>query len=167
MEKKSIRRDLNALEARRREGMRLLGKGVSQAEVARQLGVCRQTASTWAAARKTGAKAWKKRPLGRPGALDDADRARLAKILAKGPQVSGFATELWTLPRIAHVIQRQFGVQFSTVNVWHILRTMGFSCQRPVMQATERNEADIAEWKTKRWPALKKKPAEREGRSSS
>jgi transposase len=167
MEKKSTRRDLEALEARRREGMRLLGKGLSQAEVARRVGVCRQTAANWAAARDTGAKAWKNKPLGRPAALDDAHRRRLAKILLKGPQASGFATELWTLSRIAQVIHCEFGVQYSIVNVWHILRAMNFSCQRPVMQATERNEQAIAQWKTKRWPALKKKPAEREERSSS
>lgn len=167
MEKKSIRRDLEALEVRRREGMRLLGKGVPQAEVARRVGVCRQTASNWAAARHAGARAWKNKPLGRPAALAGAERRRLAKILVKGPLASGFATEVWTLSRVAQVIDREFGVQYSIVNVWHILRAMGFSCQRPVVQATERNEQAIAQWKTKRWPALKKKPGEREGKSSS
>jgi transposase len=117
MEKKSIRRDLDALERLRREGMRLLGKGVPQAEVARRVGVCRQTASTWASAREADAKAWQKKPLGRPAALDDADRRRLAKMLVKGPQASGFTTALWTLSRIAQVIHREFGVQYSIVNV--------------------------------------------------
>lgn len=161
MEKKSVRRDLEMLEARRREGMRLLGKGIPQAEVARRVGVCRQTASNWAVARNAGAKAWKNKPLGRPAALEAADRRRLAKLLIKGPQASGFATEVWTLSRVAQVIHREFGVQYSIVNVWHILRAMGFSCQRPVVQAAERNEQDIAQWKTQRWPALKKSPQRR------
>jgi transposase len=43
-------RDLKALEQRRRKGMRMLARGVTQAEVARVLDVSRQTVSNWAGA---------------------------------------------------------------------------------------------------------------------
>ena len=42
------KRDMKAIEARRLEGARLLKRKVSQAEVARRLGVTRQSVSDWA-----------------------------------------------------------------------------------------------------------------------
>jgi len=39
------KRDLKALELRRRKAMRMIGRGVAQAEVARTLEISRQTAS--------------------------------------------------------------------------------------------------------------------------
>ena len=70
------------MEERRREGMRLLAKGVAQADVARQLGVSRTTALRWDRARtgKRGA-AWRKRPLGRPPKLTDGHLRRLPALI--------------------------------------------------------------------------------------
>jgi transposase-like protein len=41
------RRDLKGMEARRRRGMRMLQRGVAQADIARTLGVGRQAVSAW------------------------------------------------------------------------------------------------------------------------
>lgn len=166
MPKSEYRRDFEALEARRREGMRLLGRGMKQAEVARRLEVSRQTVSMWAKAKTEDPKAWRKKALGRPGGLSDSERARLSKLLLDGAVAAGFPTELWTLKRVAAAIDREFGRSYSTVHVWRLLRELGFSNQRPTGRAVERDEAAIAEWKAKRWPALKKKPAAKAARSS-
>lgn len=167
MAKSEYRRDFEALEARRREGMRLLGRGVKQAEIARRLEVSRQTVSSWAKARESDAKAWRSKRLGRPGGMTDAQRARLSKLLIDGALSAGFPTELWTLKRVAALIEREFSRSYSTVHVWRLLRELGFSNQRPIGRAVERDEDAIAEWKAKRWPALKKKPAGKVVPSSS
>jgi len=61
-----IKRDLDRMEQRRREGMRLLARGFSQAEVARRCGVSRVSAWRWEQQRRRGGGgAWKRRPLGR------------------------------------------------------------------------------------------------------
>ncbi|HFD87975.1 MAG TPA: helix-turn-helix domain-containing protein, partial [Gammaproteobacteria bacterium] len=49
-----MKRDLKALQGRRMHAARLLEKGVPQAEVARELGVSRQSVSAWA--KKLGAE---------------------------------------------------------------------------------------------------------------
>src|SRR3954469_7557742 len=60
------------------------------------------------------------------------------------------------------------GVEYHSGHVWWILRQkLGWSCQRPVGRARERNEAAIRDWKENIWPALKKKPKKRAGSSSS
>jgi len=164
---KRYKRDFKELEARRRRGMRMLARGVSQAEVARACEVTRTTAMTWARMRAEDPQAWRRRPLGRPGVFDEKDRARLAKLLLQGAMASGFATELWTLARVATLIEREFGHAFSISYVWTLLRDLGFSSQRPVGRATQRNEQTILEWKAKRWPALKKMPDETDAPSSS
>lgn len=167
MATKRYKRDLRSMELRRRKGMRLLARGVPQAEVARLCEVTRQTASTWSRMLVEQPEAWRRKQLGRPAALSATDLKRLSKLLLAGALENGFATELWTLARVATLIKREFGVEFGLPNVWHILRALGFSSQRPTGKAIQRDEAAIAQWKAKRWPALKKSPAERDAPSSS
>jgi transposase len=153
------KRDLKALEQRRLKGARLLAEGMPQAEVARRCAVSRQTVSTWERLLKEkGAAAMKRRPLGRPRQLSDAQCAELSKLLLEGALAQGFVTELWTLPRVAKLIRERFGVRYSTGHMWHLLRRLGFSCQKPARRASQREEAAIQRWKTKRWPGLKKTP---------
>ena len=167
MATKRYKRDFKELEKRRRRGMRMLARGVVQAEVARSCAVSRQTVSRWAEMVAQDRQAWRRRPLGRPGAMSAAERTQLSKMLVAGAVANGFATELWTLARIAKLIKREFGHAFSTVHVWRIVRELGFSSQRPTGRAVERDEAAIRQWKTQRWPALKKTPDVREEPSSS
>ena len=64
------KRDLEAIEARRLQGARLLKRGVKQAQIAEQLGVSRQTVSRWAERLDLANGAvgkLKARALGRPG----------------------------------------------------------------------------------------------------
>jgi len=153
------KRDLDGMETRRRKGMRLLGQGIAQAEVARRCGVSRPTVLRWERQRKSvrGA-AWKRRPLGRRPKLTPQHKQRLEKALLQGAQAHGFLNELWTLPRVAELIQRQSGVRLHPGHVWRLLGRMGWSIQRPAGKATQRDEAAIARWKKYTWPALKKSP---------
>ena len=77
--------------------------------------------------------------------------------MLKGPAANGFATELWTLPRVAEVIERVSGVRYHPGQVWRILRQqLGWTRQRPARRAVERDDAAIAQWVKQRWPNLKK-----------
>lgn len=157
--------DAEALKARRLEARRLLDEGVSQAEVARRLKVSRQSVSRWAEQpRRTLAKVKRQ---GRRSRFDETARAKLRKALLAGPQAAGFSGELWTVPRVRELIAQRFGQRFSQVHVWRLLGQLGFSPQRPVGRARERDEARIADWKTKQWSRLKKKPGGSDAPSSS
>jgi len=157
-----------ALEKRRLKGAKLLAKGVSKSEVARQLGVARQTVAAWEAKlAEGGADALKRGELGRPRQLAAEQEQELGKVLMAGALAAGFPTELWTLPRIGKLINERFGVEYSTGHLWHLLRRMGFSCQKPEKRALQRNEEEIVRWKRHGWPALKKKPSEKAEPSSS
>ena len=146
------------LEKRRLRAGRLLLKGVPQAEVARRVGVARSTVCGWAKRLEDGGldALRSKGQRGRPRSLEKADLRELKRVLLKGALASGFATELWTLGRIRKVVADRFGVQLSESQISRILSGMGFSCQRPTRRALQRDEQAVREWKTKRWPALKK-----------
>ena len=148
------------LERRRLRAGRLLLKGMSQAEVARRVGVARSTVCGWARRLEQGGlEALRSRgPRGRPPSLSQADLRELRRILLKGALAWGFPTELWTLRRIQQVLIERFGVRLSASQISRILAEMGSSCQRPARRALQRDEQAIREWKTKRWPALKKTP---------
>ena len=147
------------MEQRRREGMRLLGRGLSQAEVARRCGVSRTTALQWDRRRRnTRGAAWKRRPLGRPAKLSPTQNQPLAKALLQGAQAHGFLNDLWTLSHVAELIRRQTGVRLHPRHVWRLLGKMGWSVQRPEGKAVQRDEAAITRWGKHTWPALKKSP---------
>jgi transposase len=162
------KRDFKALEKRRLKGGKLLARGISKSEVARQLGVTRQTVASWEQRMAEGGRdALKRGELGRPRQLDAQQERELGKVLMAGALAAGYPTELWTLPRIGQWISKRFGVEYSTGHLWHLLRRLGFSCQKPEKRALQRNEAEIVRWKRHTWPALKKKPSKKVVPSSS
>ncbi len=159
---KGVKRDFVQLERRRLKAAKLFDQGLSQAEVSRKVGVHRQSVSRWHAAWKSqGAKALKKAGrAGRKPRLQLAQLEQLRRGLQEGPEALGYGTGLWTTWRVADLIERQTGLKYHPGHVWKILRSLGWSCQRPVGRATQRNEPAIRGWKRVRWPELKKKPCE-------
>jgi transposase len=166
----AIRRDFKAMEQRRFRALNLLEKGLSQAEVARRTKVSRQSVLRWNRQRLEGGKD-ALRAAGRAGRkprLDCDQEQALVKILVAGPEAAGFATPLWTLERVARVIREEFGIKCHATTALRVLRDrLGWSCQKPVGRALERDEAAIGTWKRKTWPALKKRPAPKAARLSS
>jgi transposase len=164
-----VRRDFDALEKRRFEAIRLVQQGLNQLEVARRLKIARQTISRWMTQyRSEGKSALKKAGrAGRKPRMTITDLEKLKKLLIEGPEALGYETPLWTCPRVADLIQQKFDVSYHAGHVWKILVGLGWSPQRPVGKARERNEEEIRTWKRKRWPAIKKKPARKGARSSS
>ena len=85
----------------------LFAKGVSQADIGRELGVSHQTVSDWHKLWAVGGKQALKRTgaPGRPRKVTDAELAKVERALEKGPKANGYPTDLWTLARVAEVIE--------------------------------------------------------------
>lgn len=143
---------------------RLLQKGKKPGEIALDVGVARQTVYTWKAIfDEGGIDALRAVPLrGRPAQLDATQLDEVRRAVLQNPTEHGFGTELWTLKRVGAVIKRMHGIKFSQTQIWRILGSLGFSPQKPDKRAIERNEDVVRSWKRNKWPALKKKPNERE-----
>ena len=155
------RRDRQAFEERRLHGAELFAQDVHQAEVARTLGVSRQTVSRWHArwqAEGTAGLHSRGAP-GRTPRLSDAQLEQAEQALLEGAKAHGFDTDLWTLDRIATVIWRITGVRHHPAHVWRLLRhRLDWSLQRPARRAHERDEQAIRQWVARDWPRIKKTP---------
>jgi Winged helix-turn helix len=80
----------------------------------------------------------------------------MERALRAGPGAHGFTTGLWTLPRVATVIQRLTGVRYNPSHVGWLLQQLDWSLQRPGRRACKHDEPTIEPWKTRRWAQLKK-----------
>lgn len=163
------RRDRAALESRRREAAGLFRQGLSQADVAHALKVSRQSVSRWYQQWQRGGmrSLRKSERAGRPPRLTQAQLRRVEKALLKGAVVNGYPTELWTLRRVAEVIERVTGVAYHQGHVWRILRRLGWSRQKPARRSAERDEKRIEAWIKDDWPAIKRGLSETTRGSSS
>lgn len=148
---------------RRAEGVRLLEAGeLSQAQIARHLGVSEAAVSKWKSALATdGPEALQAREAsGRPPKLKPSEREQLVTILEKGALAAGFPTEQWTQVRVKQLIQREFGVHYHRDYISRLLHSLGWSVQKPETRALERDEELIRAWLRKDWPRIKKGAAD-------
>jgi transposase len=160
-----------ARQARRERAAELFAQGHTQAEVARELDVSRQSAGRWHARwQADGAAALRTRgPTGRHPKVADAQLQGIEQALLAGALAHGFATDVWTLDRIALLIQGLTGIRLSNPSVWRLLhQRLGWSVQRPQGQAKERDEQPVQHWVAHQWPRIKRGHAQhRPGSSSS
>jgi transposase len=154
---------LTAAERARREQVRLaaaelIEAGASDREVARWFRVSRMSANRWRRALAAGGRA----ALASRGAggarckLTPAQLRELEAVLEAGPATWGWdEDQCWTLARIAEVVHRRFGVDYTLAGLDLLLHRIGWSVQVPARQAAERNEARIARWREEAWPVVK------------
>ena len=164
------RRDFEGMEKRRRRAAGMFERGATQADVARELEVSRQSVSRWYTDWQTGGTRALK-AAGRAGRMPRLTKTQLGQVdraLRQGPRAHGFATDLWSLDRVAAVIDSETGVRYHPGHVWKLLRDkLGWSRQRPARRAVERDDEAIARWVAEEWPRIKRGPADAERGSSS
>src|SRR5215207_9079964 len=134
-------------EGRRLRAWALHQQGWKQRAIAEALGVTQGAVSQWIARGKAGGvEALRNRkPPGAPRRLTTQQRDQLPSLLARGAQAFGFRGDIWTRARIAAIIKREFGVSYHPDHVGRLLAEIGWTVQKPVERATQRNEAAIAE----------------------
>jgi transposase len=160
--------DLEWLERRRLQAADLFAQGKTKAEVAHQLGVSAQTTSRWHARWLRGGTAGMRAARqGKPARLGPAELGKIRRVLDRGAVAAGFDNDLWTLARIAQVIERVTGVAHHPGHVWRLLKQLGWSLQRPARKAVERNEQAIARWVAQEWPRIVQTPKRAEPGSVS
>ena len=142
---------LQTLRKRRQKAMALFEQGERQAVVAAVLKVSRQSVSRWY-------QDWINKDTqaihgairaGRKRRLSQQQVAQIQKELLKGATAHGYSSDLWTLPRVAQLIESTTAVRYHPGHVWRVLRQMGWSLQRPTLRAKERDEHKIRLWKSR------------------
>jgi hypothetical protein len=76
--------------------------------------------------------------------------------LEAGPAAWGWSDQCWTPARIAEIVRRRCGVEYTLAGLDLLLHRIGWSVQVPSRKDTERDESKTAAWKVEQWPVVKK-----------
>lgn len=157
------------LEIRRRAAVALRKQGFTIRDVANVIGCVPSSVVHWEQMFDEDGPAGlepKPQKSGSKSRLSDGQRARLCDAILEGARAHGWENDLWTLSRVAKLIEREFGVGYHVSHVHRLLGRMGFSAQKPARRAREQSPEAVAAFRAKRWPAIKKKRARRIAASS-
>ena len=149
----------------RRQAIRLLKK-FKASQVADQLEVSRNAVYEWIKAHKAGGmKALKAKKQGRPKGtgltLSEDQQAKVRIIICDAtPDQLKMPFALWTREAIQTLIWDLFKIKMERRQVGRYLKRWGFTPQRPVKRAYERNDTAVRKWMDEEYPAIAKKAIE-------
>jgi len=160
MDEKKQKQAQDWREARRLQAWELKQKGWKQKDIAEALGVSKGAVSQWfKKAESEGVEALRKRKGGGPKPRLRAEQVnQLPALLSQGAEYFGFRGAVWTRARVATVIKQTFGVTYSRTHIGWLLDKIGWSRQKPLTRASQRDEAAIERWRSQTWFELQKKP---------
>jgi len=147
---------------RRRTVRATVEQGMSKAEAARAFGVSRTSVHAWIDLYDKNGEAGltPKRP-GRPkggGRLKGWQAATIVNIIKDYcPDQLKMPFALWTREAVRDLIETRFGIRYSLGMVGRLLRRWGFTPQKPVTRAYERDDERIRKWLEREYPALRRR----------
>jgi transposase len=146
-------------EGRRFRAWELREKGWTQQRISDALDVTQGAVSQWLKKAEEGGveKLRNMKRSGAPSRLTSSQKLELPKLLSKGAESYGFRGEIWTCERVGEVIRWHYGVSYHPAHVSRILRSLGWSLQKPKRRAKQRNEDEIRDWLEEKWPEIRKK----------
>lgn len=145
------------MEVRRLKAVPYFKRHWSERRIALKLGVSGPSVHEWKVAwKKHGRRGLKAGQYGRVSRLTPKKEALIRRNILKGASTQGFTGDFWTLKRLTIGIKRWTNISYEDRSVWHVLKRMGFSCQKPVKRARERDEEAIQTWRVETWPKVKR-----------
>jgi transposase len=144
----------------------LIEGNLTQEQTAALFGVSRQSVNAWFRIYQDfGLDGLRSLPRGRrPGhtKLSLTQAAQISSMLLASPRDFGFSSGLWTRQIIRDLIAQRLGVHLGLSTVSEYLARWGFTRQKPLQRALERDPAAIQRWLDQDYPAIKSR-ARREG----
>ena len=136
----------------------MFAQDVDARQIARSLRVSTKSVYQWRRAWRSGGEAAlaSKGPGGGACKLGKDQLARLGAALDAGPAACGWdCDQRWTLARVAALVTRLFGVDYTLRGVSYLLHRLGFTPQIAAHRAAERDEDAIAEWRSQTWAKVR------------
>lgn len=132
-------------------------KNWSERAIGDTLGVSGPTVHEWKVAwQEHGAEGLHAGHYGRVSKLSPKKEKLVQKNILKGAGKHGFSGDFWTLKRLTRAVKSWTGTTYEDRSIWHVMKRLGFSCQKPVKRARERDEKAIKEWQDETWVQVKK-----------
>jgi transposase len=145
---------------RRRVVEAVVERKISQAEVVRTFGVSKTAVYNWITKYRSGGKrALKSKPRGRPkrSRLEGWQAATTIKLITdRCPDQLKLPFALWTRDAVRELLAERFQMRVSVWTVGRLLRKWGFTPQKPLRRAYERNPAAVQQWLKEEYPAIRR-----------
>jgi len=147
----------------RKQVVRLMSQGRPSREVAEITELTQTTvARIWKKFQVGGIEAIKMRPKGRrvgeKRRLTPEQETRLQRLMVdKTPEQLKFKFALWTRKAVQAVSLRAYGVDLPLRTISHYLKRWGFTVQKPVLRAYERDPKAIKRWLDEVYPSIAKR----------
>ena len=144
----------------RKKAVNAVHSGMKQVEAAKYFGITRQAVGKWIKAyREGGVKALKAKRRGRPKgkSLLPWQAAQIAKaVVDRPPEQLKLPFYLWTRDAVAELIENRFGVRLSVWTVGRYLKGWGFTPQKPIRRAYEKDPKAVRKWLNEEYPRIKR-----------
>ena len=157
------RRDTRTLSPAAQEEIRFrvvaaIRDGMKKSAAARAFGVSRTSIDAWLQRVELGnINSLKSRKRGRPGGfrLLGHQAATIVRIIEdRTPDQLRLPFALWTREAVRDLIGQRCGVQVSVRTAGRYLKRWGFTPQKPLRRAYERDPAAVQRWKEEEYPAI-------------
>jgi transposase len=146
---------------RRRVVQAIVEQGMRPAEARRAFGVGRTTIYYWLKAyRARGSAALNSRKRGRPrrSRLAGYQAATVVRLITdRCPDQLKLPFMLWTREAVRQWIAQRFGIEVSVWTAGRYLKRWGFTPQKPVRRAYERNPEAVQRWLDEEYPAIRQR----------
>lgn len=153
----------DAQESLRLRAVSAVEGGWTQTETAKVFGVSRVAVSKWIAKyRKEGQGALLKKKRGRRSQdmrlLAPHQCATIVRMIKdRCPEQLKLPFMLWTREAVGELIEKQFGIKLSIRSVGNYLKRWGFTAQKPLRRAYERQDKAVKDWLERRYPEIAKR----------
>ena len=148
--------DHQTLEGYRFAAVKLHKHDVPVATIAESFGVTTEAVYIWLKkARTAGVKSLRStKASGREPGLNEKQFSSLIKAIRHPASNHGYATDLWSGPRLRHFINHEFGIEYHRKHMPRFLRRLGLNFKFPERRALEQDPQAVRKWKKKRLPVI-------------
>lgn len=146
------------LESYRFAAIKLHESNVHVNVIAESMGVSRQAVYRWLRiCEDHGAGALRAtKATGTEMQLTEEQIQSLKGILRKPAAALGYPTDLWSGPRVRHLIGESFGIKYHKKHIPRLMKSLGLVLKFPERRALEQDPAAVKEWKKERFPEIVK-----------
>jgi len=145
---------------RRKQAIALFKKGMTRIEIGKIVGVRRDVVGQWISKWKEGGLRSLKvsdpgKPKGSGLTLNQDQQKKIQRCLVeKTPDQLKMNFALWTRHAVQQFIKKEIGIEMPIRTIGDYLKRWGFTPQKPIKRAYERNEKKVKAWLKKEYPAI-------------
>jgi len=148
--------DHATLEGYRYAAIELTRAGVPIPTIAKSFRVGPRAVYRWLQlAKETGVRSLKSKKAEGPECLLTCEQLEELKTLVRRrATLEGYSTDLWSGPRVRHLIKNRFGVGYHAKHMPRLLKRVGLELRFPERRALEQDPIEVRRWKRIRLPEI-------------